>query len=492
MRSSLLSLALALAGQQVAAQVPAGFATTKGNKFQVDGKDFIFAGSNAYYWPFNVWGTDHYSDVVVGMDAALDAGLKVIRTWAFHDQNATTISGGLPRYGTGGEATIFQKFNADGTVTIDLKLLDIVVKAAEDTGIKLILALTNNWADYGGMDVYTVNRGGRYHDDFYRLPAIKTAFKNYVSTVVSRYKNSPAIFAWEVANEARCGADGTRNLPRGPACTTDLIIDWLDEMSTYIKSIDANHLVTTGTEGHFNRASSDWAYNGSDGNDFDAELELPNVDFGTFHSYPDWWSKTPAWTDTWIVDHAVAARAAGKPVIHEEYGWLTASKRQEYLGQTSPFGRVEVLSRWQDISLREEMPDLYWQFGFGGYSYGKNHDDGFTIYLEDAEAQPLVFQHAARVNALYGSPQPTTTVAPPAPTTTSRPATTTTSRPATTSTSRPATTTSTVAPPTTTTAPAGPTQVRWGQCGGQGWTGPKVCAAPYTCQVQNAWYSQCL
>ncbi|KAG7115645.1 acetylxylan esterase A like protein [Verticillium longisporum] len=121
-----------------------------------------------------------------------------------------------------------------------------------------------------------------------------------------------------------------------------------------------------------------------------------------------------------------------------------------------------------------------------------NHDDGFTIYLEDAEAQPLVFQHAARVNALYGSPQPTTTVAPPAPTTTSRPATTTTSRPATTSTSRPATTTSTVAPPTTTTAPAGPTQVRWGQCGGQGWTGPKVCAAPYTCQVQNAWYSQCL
>lgn len=99
------------------------------------------------------------------MDAALDAGLKVIRTWAFHDQNATTISGGLPRYGTGGEATIFQKFNADGTVTIDLKLLDIVVKAAEDTGIKLILALTNNWADYGGMDVYTVNRGGRYHDD---------------------------------------------------------------------------------------------------------------------------------------------------------------------------------------------------------------------------------------------------------------------------------------------------------------------------------------
>jgi mannan endo-1,4-beta-mannosidase len=29
------------------------------------------------------------------------------------------------------------------------------------------------------------------------------------------------------------------------------------------------------------------------------------------------------------------------------------------------------------------MPDMYWQFGFSGYSYGRNHDDGFTIYLDE-------------------------------------------------------------------------------------------------------------
>jgi cellobiose dehydrogenase (acceptor) len=33
---------------------------------------------------------------------------------------------------------------------------------------------------------------------------------------------------------------------------------------------------------------------------------------------------------------------------------------------------------------------------------------------------------------------------------------------------------------------------RYGQCGGQQWTGSFLCAAPYTCQVQNAYYSQCL
>ncbi|TDL22747.1 cellulase [Rickenella mellea] len=62
-------------------------------------------------------------------------------------------------------------------------------------------------------------------------------------------------------------------------------------------------------------------------------------------------------------------------------------------------------------------------------------------------------------------------------------------------------TTSSVAPPppkttTTSSAPSGPTggptAPHWGQCGGIGWAGPTVCAAPWTCQVSNPWYSQCL
>lgn len=219
--------------------------------------------------------------------------------------------------------------------------------------------------------------------------------------MVTRYKDSPAIMAWELGNEPRCGADGVRNLPRSAdGCNPDLLSAWIDEMSTYIKSLDSNHLVTWGGEGEFNIESDDWAYNGADGGDFDHELSLDNIDFGVFHSYPDWWSKTVEWTAQWIRDHAAAARTAGKPVVHEEYGWLTPEARLEYLGIVNNATRLDVVGGWQKISLEEKMPDMYWQFGYSGYSYGRNHNDGFTIYLDDAEAKSLVYEHASAVNGL--------------------------------------------------------------------------------------------
>lgn len=52
MRLELLSAGLLAAGA-AARCVPKGFVTTKGTKFYLDGKEFPFAGSNAYYFPFD-------------------------------------------------------------------------------------------------------------------------------------------------------------------------------------------------------------------------------------------------------------------------------------------------------------------------------------------------------------------------------------------------------------------------------------------------------
>lgn len=40
--------------------------------------------------------------------------------------------------------------------------------------------------------------------------------------------------------------------------------------------------------------------------------------------------------------------------------------------------------------------------------------------------------------------------------------------------------------------PANVPNAKWGQCGGIQWTGSFSCQAPYTCQIQNPYYSQCL
>lgn len=57
----------------------------------------------------------------------------------------------------------------------------------------------------------------------------------------------------------------------------------------------------------------------------------------------------------------------------------------------------------------------------------------------------------------------------------------------------PASTSTTSRPnPEPTNPPSNGEAGQWEQCGGEGWTGPTKCVAPYTCQAQNQWYSQCL
>ncbi|KAI7886579.1 glycoside hydrolase, partial [Lichtheimia hyalospora FSU 10163] len=291
------------------------FVSTNGPTFTLGDSKFYFEGTNAYYLM-----TSAQSDVQDLFKQASAAKLPVVRTWLFN---------------SGSDDVWFQKWDKDSNKMIindddetGLGRMDYVVQQAAKNNIKVIFAFTNNWQDYGGMDYYTQNMGGQYHDDFYTNKDIIGAYKAYIEHILNRenkltgkaYKDDPAIFGWELSNEPRC--EGGGSLKKSSNCNTDTITKWADDISTYIKSIDKNHLVAVGDEGFFNDASSsDWPYNGGNGIDFDALIALENIDFGTFHLYPDSWEENyDTWATQWIKDHISSQMDAGKPVIMEEYG----------------------------------------------------------------------------------------------------------------------------------------------------------------------------
>ncbi len=165
---------------------------------------------------------------------------------------------------------------------------DYVVESANKHNLRLIVSLTNNWDNYGGIDVYVsqLNPGGT-HDEFFVNATIIDAYKRYVKEFVSRYESNPTIFAWELANEPRC--TGSLGGP-APNCDTtgSTITKWAAEASAYIKSIDSNHLVAIGDEGWFQEADpSSYPYAPGVGVNFTANLAIKTLDFGTFHSYPE-------------------------------------------------------------------------------------------------------------------------------------------------------------------------------------------------------------
>lgn len=256
------------------------FVTTQGNQFQVNGSEFRWIGTTAYWLPT----LNTEQDIIDTLSNMSAAGITVVKTWAFNDVEVIPANG-----------TWFQLI-ANGTTTVNtgpngLQKLDMVVKHAERFGIYVLLSLTNNWNprplfddltssiddltnivesrdlqrrdvtpgtnnslprnflsnDYGGMDVYVRQFGSQAHDDFYLNETLINAFENYTKEVVSRYVNSTAIFSWEIANDPRCSS----SIPASPVCNTTTVTSWHSRIADHIKTIDPNHLISSGNQGFF-------------------------------------------------------------------------------------------------------------------------------------------------------------------------------------------------------------------------------------------------
>jgi mannan endo-1,4-beta-mannosidase len=346
--AALITVGLAAASQP--AHAATTFVSRNGASFDLNGSQFRYGGTNTYYL--------HYSSQLMVDDALGDAqamGLTVVRAWTSLEcggdkpNSASACGFGTAHWmerwsnaANGGTGGVVYNDTAPG----GLVQLDAMIASAAAHGIRLILPFVNNWRDFGGMDQYVTWYGLQFHDQFYTDARIKQDYKNWITHLLNRtntitgvqYRNDPTIFAWELANEPRCI---NASLPTSGTCTADTLVGWADEMSTFIKGIDRNHMVSVGDEGfHPGQAgpTNSWPYNITDGVDHLRLTALPNIDFGTYHMYPQGWGQSPidTWGTGWINDHNSVGTTLNKPEILEEFGSTDQTTRDSvYQGWTT-------------------------------------------------------------------------------------------------------------------------------------------------------------
>ena len=287
----------------------ASFVGRDGTKFSLGGAEFPVTGVNCYFLAYC-----SPESAQKAMATAKEMGANAIRSWAFAD--TAEACGGACQYLENGVIRYDDGPNG-------LQRLDGVIQTAERLGLKLILPLVNHWKDFGGMPLYLrwLNVDGEVKK-FYELLDARLAYRNWVQHVLTRrnsltgrlYADEPSIMAWELTNEARC--DGNR----------DLLLDWVHEMASFVKQLDSKHLLALGDEGflhqRYSMTNKGQLYDGRHGTDFAAILDIPEIDFGGYHFYPqDWGHENDLeFGEQWVKDHAAVGRHAGKPVLMEEYG----------------------------------------------------------------------------------------------------------------------------------------------------------------------------
>ncbi|KAK9134156.1 hypothetical protein Syun_013486 [Stephania yunnanensis] len=353
------------------------FVATSNAQFVLNGSPFLFNGFNSY-WMMDVAidPNQRYKVSNVFRDAS-SAGLTVCRTWAFSDGGGRALQTSPGVYN---EPTF--------------QALDFVISEAGKHGIKLILSLVNNYNDYGGKAQYVQwarNAGVSVSgdDDFYTNPTLKEYYKNHVKKVLTRintitkiaYKDDSTIMAWELMNEPRCQADYSGRTVNG----------WVQEMASYTKSIDSQHLLEIGMEGFYGDSVPDRKQFNPGyqvGTDFISNNLIKEIDFATIHAYPDIWLSGQgeeaqlAFVERWATSHWTDSRTIlKKPLVFAEFGksnkdpGYSLSGRDSFLSNV--YGNIYKSAR----SGGTMGGGLVWQIlGEGMDSY----NDGYEIVMSQS------------------------------------------------------------------------------------------------------------
>jgi mannan endo-1,4-beta-mannosidase len=305
------------------------FARQRGGRFFVGNKPFRFVGANVAV----MYREEDRERMPETLRQAAQAGIKVVRVWAYGEGGPNDVKPvgrdfeDWPRHHSFRFAP--GQWNEDAFVH-----LDKVIAEAARNGIYVQLCLTNWWRDTGGVtqylrwagvadaadDSYKFGINNEKAFQFYTNPETRRLYREHVEKLATRrntitgvyYRDDPAIFAWELMNEAQVitGRWAERRA-------------WFAEMSTYLKSLDPNHMVTPGA----------WGYrSSSERREWLLDHALPAIDYCDVHNYPrddhDSFIDSPAALKEFIANRAAAAFSLGKPLVMGEFGMSVDGHRE--------------------------------------------------------------------------------------------------------------------------------------------------------------------
>jgi mannan endo-1,4-beta-mannosidase len=292
------------------------FVKTSETGFTVGARPFFVAGVNNHYLTFG-----SQDEVIRVLDDAMAIGANVVRT--FLQPVIGSLDGSIATiwdWRSEGDASdlavkdtylLYWDPRASGMAVNDgangMQKVDFLIAEAGKRRLRLIIAFLDFWTYTGGAQQMRAWYGSRDKSGFFfKDPRTKRDYRTWISHVVQRvnpltglaYRDDPTIMAWELMNE-------------GNARPETLRLAWTAEMSAYVKSIDPNHLVSSGHANVTEKLS---------------DLTIPTLDFGTWHGYPLYYKLTVEQFKDLITEFCQLAVRAKKPVLLEEFGYARSNR----------------------------------------------------------------------------------------------------------------------------------------------------------------------
>ena len=297
--------------------------------------------------------------------------------------------------------------------------LDYFMNELRERDMTAVLYLNNSWEWSGGYSVYLQWSGHgdavvpavdgwpaymEYVKQFPKSDSAKALFANHVNYIVSRtnrynqikYVDDPTIMSWQIGNEPRAFSDENK----------EPFARWMADVAAQIKSLDPNHMVSSGSEGA-------WGCE-MDMNLFEKIHADPNINYLNIHIWPyNWgWVKADSLTELlprakentkkYIDDHMVIARKYSKPIVLEEFGFprdgFSFSKEAPTTARDEYYRYVFDLIRQDRESGGLFAGCNFW--AWGGFA-GQNPDHVFWEKGDDYTGDPA--QEQQGLNSVFAT-----------------------------------------------------------------------------------------